>query len=75
MKSVRNWLKVVNPSYAVFPSAAVLAWDEIFPSKIDSANIEHAENLLSHSINHVNGLEYSLHLFESITDAQATTEK
>ncbi|MEC2478434.1 GTP-binding protein, partial [Bacillus cereus] len=62
-----NWLKVVNPSYAVFPSAAVLAWDEIFPSKIDSANIEHAENLLSHSINHVNGLEYSLHLFESIT--------
>ncbi|WP_242281752.1 hypothetical protein, partial [Bacillus cereus group sp. BfR-BA-01454] len=50
-----NWLKVVNPSDAVFP------WDEIFPSKIDSANIEHAENLLSHSINHVNGLEYSLH--------------
>ena len=28
-----NWLKVVNPSYAVFPSAAVLAWDEIFLPK------------------------------------------
>ncbi|MBJ7909428.1 dynamin family protein [Bacillus anthracis] len=63
-----NWLKVVNPSYAAFPSAAVLAWDEIFPSKIDSANVKNAENLLSYSINHVNGLEYSLHLFESITD-------
>ncbi len=62
-----NWLKVVNPSQAVFPSAAVLAWDEIFPSKIDSVNIEHAENLLLYSINHVNGLEDSLHLFESIT--------
>ncbi|MGN4424850.1 dynamin family protein [Bacillus cereus group sp. MYBK30-1] len=62
-----NWLKVVNPSHAVFPSAAVLAWDEIFPSKIDSANIENAENLLLYSINHVDGLEYSLHLFESIT--------
>ncbi|WP_433770127.1 dynamin family protein [Bacillus wiedmannii] len=62
-----NWLKVVNPSHAVFPSAAVLAWDEIFPSKIDAANIKHAEDLLLYSINHVNGLEYSLHLFESIT--------
>lgn len=62
-----NWLKVVNPSHAVFPSAAVLAWDEIFPSKIDSADIKDAEDLLSYSINHVNGLEYSLHLFESIT--------
>ncbi|MGE7623236.1 dynamin family protein [Viridibacillus sp. NPDC096237] len=62
-----NWLKVANPSHSVFPSAAVLAWDEIFPSKIDSANITQAENLLSYSINHVNGLEYSLHLFESIT--------
>ncbi|MBO1578097.1 dynamin family protein [Bacillus sp. XF8] len=62
-----NWLKVANPSHSVIPSAAVLAWDEIFPSKIDSANIKHAENLLSYSVNHVNGLEYSLHLFESIT--------
>ncbi|HDR7891892.1 TPA: dynamin family protein [Bacillus toyonensis] len=62
-----NWLKVVNSSYAVFPSAAVLAWDEIFPSKIDAANIKNAENLLLYSINHVDGLEYGLHLFESIT--------
>ncbi|MGG0663961.1 dynamin family protein [Viridibacillus arvi] len=62
-----NWLKVVNPSHSVFPSSAVLSWDEIFPSKIDSAHLKHAENLLSYSINHVNGLEYSLHLFESIT--------
>ncbi|PGZ07194.1 GTP-binding protein [Bacillus cereus] len=66
-KLLTNWLKVVNPSHAVFPSAAVLVWDEIFPSKIDSANIKHAENLLLYSINHVNGLEYSLDLFESIT--------
>ncbi|MGE7835023.1 dynamin family protein [Viridibacillus arvi] len=62
-----NWLKVVNPSHSVFPSSAVLAWNEIFPSKIDSEHLKHAENLLTYSINHVNGLEYSLHLFESIT--------
>ncbi|KOO48892.1 dynamin family protein [Viridibacillus arvi] len=62
-----NWLKVVNPSHSVFPSSAVLAWNEIFPSKIDSEHLKHAENLLIYSINHVNGLEYSLHLFESIT--------
>lgn len=62
-----NWLKVANPSHSVFPPAAVLAWDEIFPAKIDSAMIKHAESLLSSSTNHVNGLEYSLHLFESIT--------
>ncbi|MGX9134661.1 dynamin family protein [Rummeliibacillus sp. JY-2-4R] len=62
-----NWLKVVDPSHSVFLSAAVLAWDEIFPSKIDSANIQQAEKLLSYSMNDVNGIEYSLHLFESIT--------
>ncbi|MEI4831730.1 dynamin family protein [Bacillus sp. FJAT-53711] len=62
-----NWLKVANPSYSVFPSAAVLAWDEIFPSQIDSADVKHAENNLSYSTNHTDGLEYSLHLFESIT--------
>ncbi|WP_369900115.1 dynamin family protein [Bacillus manliponensis] len=62
-----NWLKVANPSHSVFPSAAVLAWDEIFPSHIDSAIIERAENLLSYSTYHPDGLEYSLHLFESIT--------
>ncbi len=44
-----------------------MAWDEIFSSKIDSGDIQHAEKLLSYSMNHVNGLEYSLHLFESIT--------
>ncbi len=62
-----NWLKVANPSHSVFPSAAVLTWDEIFPFKIDSANINHAENLLSNSINHENSIEYCLQLFESIT--------
>lgn len=28
-----NWLKVVNPSYAAFPSAAVLAWMRFFLPK------------------------------------------
>lgn len=62
-----NWLKIVNPSHSVFPSAAVLAWDEIFPSKIDAADVQHAENLMSYSAKFEDGLEYSLHLFESIT--------
>ncbi|MGF9964630.1 dynamin family protein [Bacillus rhizoplanae] len=62
-----NWLKVANPSHSVFPSSAVLAWDEIFPSQIDSADVKHAENTLSYSTNYTDGLEYSLHLFESIT--------
>lgn len=62
-----NWLKVANPSHSIFPSTAVLAWDEIFPSKIDSADVKHAENTLSYSTNYTDGLEYSLHLFDSIT--------
>ncbi|PGZ94757.1 GTP-binding protein [Bacillus pseudomycoides] len=62
-----NWLKVANPSHSIFPSTAVLAWDEIFPSKIDSADVKHAENALSYSTNYTDGLEYSLHLFDSIT--------
>ncbi|MDC2865402.1 dynamin family protein [Bacillus sp. BP-3] len=62
-----NWLKMVIPSHAVFPSAAVLAWDEVFPAKIDAADVNHAEKLLLHSTNYMDGLDYSLHLFDSIT--------
>jgi tetratricopeptide (TPR) repeat protein/predicted GTPase len=61
-----NWLKIADDSHALFASAAVLAWSEKFPSSISPEVVNHAENLIFHSRNETDGLEYSLTLFDSI---------
>ncbi|WMT18875.1 dynamin family protein [Parageobacillus toebii] len=61
-----NWLKIADDSHALFASAAVLAWSEKFPSSISPEVVNAAENLIFHSRNETDGLEYSLTLFDSI---------
>ncbi|NUK31631.1 dynamin family protein [Parageobacillus sp. VR-IP] len=61
-----NWLKIADYSHALFASAAVLAWSEKFPSSISPEVVNDAENLIFHSRNETDGLEYSLTLFDSI---------
>lgn len=61
-----NWIKIADRSYALFASAAVLAWSEKFPSSMSTEVINDAENLIFHSRNETDGLEYSLTLFDSI---------
>jgi tetratricopeptide (TPR) repeat protein len=61
-----NWLKIADYSHALFASAAVLAWSEKFPSSIRPEVVNDAENLIFHSRNETDGLEYSLALFDSI---------
>jgi tetratricopeptide (TPR) repeat protein/predicted GTPase len=61
-----NWLKIADDSHVLFASAAVLAWSEKFPSSISPEVVNAAENLIFHSRNETDGLEYSLTLFDSI---------
>ncbi|SFA51892.1 Tetratricopeptide repeat-containing protein [Parageobacillus thermantarcticus] len=61
-----NWLKIADDSYALFASAAILAWSEKFPSSISPEVVNDAENLIFRSRNETDGLEYSLTLFDSI---------
>ncbi|RDE31537.1 GTP-binding protein [Parageobacillus thermoglucosidasius] len=61
-----NWLRIADNSHALFASAAVLAWSEKFPSSISPGVVDDAENLIFRSRNEVDGLEYSLTLFDSI---------
>jgi GTPase SAR1 family protein len=61
-----NWIKIADRADALFASAAVLAWSEKFPSSISPEVVNDAENLIFHSKNETDGLEYSLTLFDSI---------
>lgn len=63
---LENWLKIADSSHALSASAAVLSWDEIFPSSINQDVIQHAENVIVHAKKEVDVLEESLSLFESI---------
>ncbi len=61
-----NWIKIADHSHALFASAAVLAWSEKFPSSIRPEVVNDAEHLIFHSRQEIDGLEYSLTLFDSI---------
>jgi GTP-binding protein EngB required for normal cell division len=61
-----NWIKIADRADGLFASAAVLAWSEKFPSSISPEVVNDAENLIFHSRNDIDGLEYSLTLFDSI---------
>lgn len=63
---LENWLKVADSNYELSASAAVLSWDEIFPSTIQQEVVQKAERLIVHAKNNVDVLEESLVLFEDI---------
>ncbi|WP_026679017.1 GTP-binding protein [Fictibacillus gelatini] len=63
-----NWLRIVDVSKALFASAAVLAWNEIFPSTINESTVTDAGQLLLNSKHDPNGLDNSLHLFQQIKE-------
>ncbi|CAH0345313.1 dynamin family protein [Bacillus sp. CECT 9360] len=63
-----NWLKLADQSHALFASAAVLSWSEIFPESIHSLSVSDAENLLLNSKNHSDLLAESSALFQDISE-------
>lgn len=63
-----NWLKLADQSHALFASAAVLSWSEIFPESMHSLSVSDAENLLLNSKNHSHLLAESIALFHDISE-------
>ncbi|WP_027410709.1 dynamin family protein [Anoxybacteroides tepidamans] len=61
-----NWVKIANHSDALFAAAAVLAWNDKFPASMNPEVVDDAENLIFHARDKIDGLEYSLTLFDSI---------
>lgn len=63
-----NWLRLAVPKHTVLVSAAVLSWNELFPTSINMSIVNEAENLISETECHINELEECLTLFEAITN-------
>ncbi|MFP7299201.1 dynamin family protein [Neobacillus niacini] len=61
-----NWLRLSSAKHTVLASAAVLSWNELFPTSISMSIVNEAENLIGETESHINELEECLTLFESI---------
>lgn len=61
-----NWLRLSVPEHNVIVSAAVLSWNELFPTSISMSIVNVAENLIGETEGQINELEECLDLFESI---------
>ncbi|PLT32911.1 GTPase domain-containing protein [Bacillus sp. V5-8f] len=61
-----SWLKLVDETNALFSSASVLSWSEIFPDKVHSLPVSDAEHLLMNSRNYMKSLEESQALLGAI---------
>ncbi|MEH7179944.1 dynamin family protein [Neobacillus vireti] len=63
-----NWLRLSVREHTVMVSAAVLSWNELFPTSISKAIVSEAENLIGETECHIDELEECLALFEAITN-------
>ncbi|MFS0779363.1 dynamin family protein [Neobacillus sp. 3P2-tot-E-2] len=61
-----NWLRLAVPKHTVIVSAAVLSWNELFPTSISMSIVSEAENLIGETDSNIDELEESLSLFEAI---------
>lgn len=61
-----NWLRLSAPKHSVLVSAAVLSWNELFPTSISMSIVSDAENLISETESNIDELEECLSLFEGI---------
>jgi predicted GTPase len=62
-----NWLKISTASNALFASAAVLSWGELFEGSISSSSIQEAEKILMQSNEHIDAIGDTLNLFETLS--------
>ncbi|RBW70158.1 dynamin family protein [Bacillus taeanensis] len=61
-----NWVKLTDSSHALFASAALLAWNQIFPSTISEEAAAAAEKKIGQSSSKYNWLDDILALFDTI---------
>ncbi|MGM0874787.1 MAG: GTPase domain-containing protein [Bacillota bacterium] len=62
-----NWLKLSTRANGLFPSATVLAWNEIFPGAVIPDAVYKAESIIFEAENQQTGLEQSLQLYKTIS--------
>ncbi|MCM3726208.1 dynamin family protein [Neobacillus cucumis] len=63
-----NWLRLADERNVVLSSAAVLSWNELFPTTISLSIVSEAEKLISITETEMDELEESLSLFDAIID-------
>ncbi|MRX72462.1 GTP-binding protein [Bacillus lacus] len=63
---LENWMLTADQDRKVFASAAIMAWNEVFPSTISLDSLKGAESIIFNSVSSVNNLPYIVSLFESI---------
>ncbi|MBS2967675.1 dynamin family protein [Metabacillus sp. KIGAM252] len=61
-----NWLTMSDSTHAILSSAAVLAWNDLFPDSIPGNQVYQAENLVSWKTNSISGLEETVELFDAV---------
>ncbi|MEH7118439.1 dynamin family protein [Neobacillus vireti] len=63
-----NWLRLADDRNVVLSSAAVLSWNELFPTTMSQTIVTDAEKLISITETDIDELEESLTLFDTIID-------
>ncbi|MFA9555775.1 tetratricopeptide repeat protein [Evansella sp. AB-rgal1] len=63
---LKNWLTFSKEKKYLFPAAAVFAWNEVFPSRIDASTLELANNYILQSEYESVKLEDSMQLLETL---------
>jgi len=63
-----NWLRLADDRNVVLSSAAVLSWNELFPTNMSQTIVTDAEKLISITETDIDELEESLALFDTIID-------
>lgn len=61
-----NWMKIFSDSESLSCSAAIMAWNEIFPSQLDASLVNEAENVMKSSSRDLNGIDDGKRIFEAI---------
>ncbi|WP_404348457.1 GTP-binding protein [Sutcliffiella horikoshii] len=61
-----NWLKVSNRSKSLFASAAVMSWNEVFPTALPAHVLADAENRIFHYEHDSIQLSYTVELFKTL---------
>lgn len=61
-----NWIKLSTESDALVASAAVLAWNEVFPTDLETSVVNEGESLVHNAASYPKLLDDALGLFESI---------
>ncbi|MFS0880318.1 hypothetical protein CHH83_04175 [Bacillus sp. 7586-K] len=65
---IANWLTLSKPENGLFPSATVLAWNELFPGTVLPDAVYKAEGIIFDAENNESGLEKAITLFDTICE-------